>query len=127
MPILSMFQEIHVKLLIRFRTTRDRILDSDLDICARIKKQLDLLVTESRNWPALWDGSTRFQVKRGTSLVTVDLEKRMCDCRKFDLTGIPCQHAIAAVHSRRQNPVDFFSDYHKRDKYLASYSYPLKQ
>lgn len=126
MPILTMFQEIHVKLLTRIRTIRDRIQNSDMLICPRIRRELDLLVTESRNWTASWDGNTRFQVKQGTRLVTVDLDKRNCDCRVFDLTGIPCQHAIAALHSRRQNPIDFVSDYYKRDKYLATYSYPLE-
>ena len=85
-----MFQEIHVKLLTRIRTIRDSIQNSDMVVCPRIRTELDLLVTESRNWTASWDGNRRFQVKQGTRLVTIDLDKRNCDCRLFDLTGIPC-------------------------------------
>lgn len=66
------------------------------------------------------------QVKSGTKTVTVDLDARSCDCRKFDLTGIPCAHAIAAIHDRRHNPVDYLSEYYKRPLYLASYNYSLE-
>lgn len=65
-------------------------------------------------------------MKQGTRSVTVDLENKNCDCRWFDLTGISCQHAIAAIYSRREHPYDYVSDYYKREKYLASYSYPLE-
>lgn len=58
MPLLTMLQEIHVKLLgVRIR---DGIEGSDMQICPRIRRQLDLLVTESRNWATFWDGDTRF-------------------------------------------------------------------
>lgn len=49
-----------------------------------------------------------------------------CDCRVFDLTGIPCEHAIAAIHDRRHNPVDYLSEYYKRPLYLASYNQSLE-
>lgn len=58
--------------------------------------------------------------------MTVDLESRSCDYRMFDLTCIPCHHAIAAIHSRRHQPADYVSEYYKRKKYLATYQYFLE-
>ena len=66
------------------------------------------------------------QVKQGTCTVTVDLVNKTCDCRVFQLTGVPCQHAVSAIHSSRQQPIAFVSEYYKRDKYLQSYSYALE-
>ena len=66
------------------------------------------------------------QVKQGVRVVTVDLLNKTCDCRVFQLTGIPCSHAIAAIHDSRQQPIHFVSDYFKRDMYLESYSQPLE-
>ncbi|XP_074323846.1 uncharacterized protein LOC141660755 [Apium graveolens] len=126
MPLLTMLQEIHYKLMTRMTTRRDEMLNTNLQICPRIKKKLDFLVTESRKWSATWDGAKKFQVKSGTRSVTVDLENGSCDCRMYDLTGIPCHHAIAAIHSRRQEPLDYVSEYYKRDKYLATYKFSLE-
>lgn len=122
MPILTMLQEIHFKLMSRMRQRRDEMVASGVDICPRIKKRLEFFITESRKWSASWDGSRKFQVKYGTKSVTVDLESRKCDCRLYDLAGIPCQHAIAAIHSRRHQPTSYVFDYYKRDKYLATYN-----
>ena len=62
MPLITMMQEIHFKLLTRMRVRRDEMLSSDQLVCPRIKKRLDVLVTESRQWTASWDGMRRFQV-----------------------------------------------------------------
>lgn len=56
----------------------------------------------------------------------MDLVNRSCDCRVFQLTGIPCPHVVSAIHSSRQQPIAFVSDYYKRDRYLQSYSYALE-
>ncbi|XP_074346458.1 uncharacterized protein LOC141685244 [Apium graveolens] len=126
MPLLTMLQEIHYKLMTRMRQKRDDMMKSDLHICPKIKKYLDILITDSRKWSAAWDGHKKFQVKLGTRSVTVDLDARSCDCRMFDLTGIPCHHAITSIHSRRHQPVDYVSEYYKREKYLTTYQYSLE-
>ena len=85
-----------------------------------------MLVTKSRDWRASWNGSNAYSVKMGTRAVTVDLDARTCDCRVYDLTGIPCEHAIAAIHDQRHHPVDYVSKFYKKEKFLASYSFPLE-
>lgn len=52
MPILNMIQEIHFKLLTRMGVNRDGMRNSEMMVCPRIKKRLDVLVTESRKWTA---------------------------------------------------------------------------
>ena len=121
-----MMQEMHFKLMTRVREKRDEILASDMQICPRIKKILDQAVKQSREWRASWDGAGSYLVKSGTRAVTVDLEKRKCDCRIFDLKGIPCAHAVAAIHDRRMQPADFVSEYYKRERYLASYNFSIE-
>lgn len=123
--LLDMIQEIHFKLLRRVTEKRGEIRDSNWDICPKIKKILDANIMQSRKWRAVWDGESKYQVKYNTRFVTVDLDSRSCDCRNFDLTGIPCSHALAAIYDRRGQPVDYLSDYYKRDKYAAAYAFPL--
>ena len=58
--------------------------------------------------------------------MTVNLEERSCDCRMYDLTGIPCAHAVAAIHDRRMQPLHFVSHYYTREKYLQTYELALE-
>lgn len=64
-------------------------------------------------------------MKNGTRSITVDLVARKCDCRVFDLTGIPCAHVVAAIHDRRENPITYVSHYYTRELFLEAYKHPL--
>lgn len=44
----------------------------------------------------------------------------------YDITRIPCAHAITCIHERRHNQISYISDIYKRDKYLASYDKGLE-
>ncbi|MED6174413.1 hypothetical protein PIB30_068715 [Stylosanthes scabra] len=63
----------------------------------------------STKWLAEWAGDTprmRFQVKRGIRIgeeetLDVNLIKHTCSCNKWQLTGMPCVHAIAAIRQCR--------------------------
>lgn len=123
---MDMLQEIHFKLMNRVREKRDEMLDKNLQICPKIKKILYERIEHSRKWRASWDGESKYQVKFNTRFVTVDLDRSSCDCRVFDLTGIPCPHALAAIYNRRHQPIDYVSEFYKKDKYLATYSFPLQ-
>lgn len=147
MPLLDMLQEIDFKLMNRIRENRERMLASEVQICPRIKTKLDHAIAQSRNWRATWDGLRTFvvctlftaslylrsfnitklflcyllQVRNGSKTLTVDLVDRKCDCRVFDLSGIPCAHVVAAIHNRREQPLDYVSKYYTREMYLESY------
>lgn len=60
-------------------------------------------------------------MRHGTKSVTVDLERRTCDCRVWDLVGIPCSHAVAAIHDRRDQPLDYVSHFYSKETYLKAY------
>ncbi|XP_074338221.1 uncharacterized protein LOC141676467 [Apium graveolens] len=125
LPLLDMLQEIHFKLINRMRENRDSMQASEFQICLRIKAKLDLVVTQSRDWRATWDGMRTFVVKNGRTCFTVNLVERICDYRVFDLTGIPCPHAVAATHNRREQQQTYVSKYYSRDAYLESYKNSL--
>ena len=107
MPLLNMIQDIHFKIMRRIRINREAMLASDVEICPRIKRKLDENVKHSRRWQATWDGDTKYMVRQGTRSVTVNLEERTCDCRAWELIGIPCSHVVAAIHDKRQQPLSY--------------------
>lgn len=81
MPLLTMLQEIHFKLMSRIRSKREEMLGTDCVICPRIKKKLDLAVKGSRRWSVAWDVENLYMVRQGTNSITVNLNARTCDCR----------------------------------------------
>nr|GLL46201.1 uncharacterized protein LOC109174707 [Ipomoea trifida] len=51
----------------------------------------------------------------------VDLINKQCSCRRWDLTGIPCSHAIAAIRKQRESPEDYVHHCYTVESYLKAY------
>ncbi|RVW81016.1 hypothetical protein CK203_045421 [Vitis vinifera] len=54
-----------------------------------------------------------FGVSIGTTFLNVDIMKRTCTCRGWEMLGIPCEHAATVILSIGQNVVDFVQDWYK--------------
>ncbi|GKA77699.1 mutator type transposase [Tanacetum coccineum] len=54
-----------------------------------------------------WNGSDLYQVTCpwGDQFV-VNLSERVCSCRKWELSGIPCTHAVASIWDQANNGID---------------------
>ena len=48
-----------------------------------------------------------FQVQWAKYVDVVDLEKKSCKCRKWEVIGLPCCHALASMKVQNVNPYDF--------------------
>ncbi|XP_058216410.1 uncharacterized protein LOC131327323 [Rhododendron vialii] len=54
---------------------------------------------------------------------TVNLEQRTCSCRRWDLTGIPCQHATAVIGQSGLQPEDYVSEWYHKHTFEATYQH----
>lgn len=64
----------------------------------------------------------QYQVKgESNNQWAVDLTAKTCTCRRWDLSGIPCQHAIAAIYAKEHDPTDYVDDWYSQTKYIDAY------
>ncbi|KAL0340357.1 UNVERIFIED_CONTAM: hypothetical protein Sradi_4552500 [Sesamum radiatum] len=45
-----------------------------------------------------------------------------CTCRKWDISGIPCKHAVSAIFNQNEMPEDYVHDYYTVDMYKKAYA-----
>jgi hypothetical protein len=62
-----------------------------------------------------------WQATCGDDRYVMDLNSCKCGCYKWNVTGVPCSHAIAAIHKFKHKIEDYMSTYFTRQKYIASY------
>ena len=83
----------------------------------------------SRLYKSQKSAGNLWQVSRGVeSSYAVDLDAKTCGCRRWDMTGIPCSHAISAIFKSKQKPEGFIHDFFKKPMYLEAYKpviYPV--
>ncbi|KAL2923377.1 Elongation factor 1-alpha [Bienertia sinuspersici] len=70
---------------------------------------------------------TLFEVGYYLDTLTVDLYARKCTCRKWDLNGIPCCHAVACIFFCHGNVEDYVHESYTREMYLKTYSGTITQ
>ncbi|KAH7855207.1 hypothetical protein Vadar_022329 [Vaccinium darrowii] len=123
-PIISMVESIRMYLMLRFQKNRGLIEKVEGVICPVIQKKLKKEIVESGKWTPYWSGQLKYEVKFsiGNTTHCVDLEKRECTCRRWDISGVPCGHAISAIHFNKQNVEDYTSDYYKVETYKRVYA-----
>jgi len=58
-------------------------------------KLLDKNEKQAVEYRARWNGGEKYQVAGPwNDQHVVDITERTCTCRKWELTGIPCRHAL---------------------------------
>ncbi|KAK8649082.1 hypothetical protein V6N13_129818 [Hibiscus sabdariffa] len=93
-------------------------------LCPKIQKKLETTIEMSaRCWPTN-AGGNRYQVSCGPHTQhCVNLTEHICTCRKWDLTGIPCNHAISAILMIEERPETYVDDCYKKSTQKAIYSH----
>ncbi|KAJ1403013.1 Zinc finger, PMZ-type [Sesbania bispinosa] len=70
----------------------------------------------------LSQGNTNTFEVRGESVDIVDIDHWDCSCKGWQLTGLPCCHAIAVFECIGRSPYDYCSRYFTVDNYRLTYA-----
>lgn len=63
--------------------------------------------------------------RHGTKSVTVNLDDKTCDCRAWELTGIPYPNVVIAIHDSIHHPMTYVLHFYTREMYLKAYNFLL--
>ncbi|XP_057434870.1 uncharacterized protein LOC130727680 [Lotus japonicus] len=80
----------------------------------------------SEGWRPNWNGDTvhgLFEVERDKDKYAVNVALRSCACRRWDLTGIPCVHAVACMWYNHHVPENYVDMAYRRHTFLNTYSH----
>ncbi|XP_058189183.1 uncharacterized protein LOC131306774 [Rhododendron vialii] len=128
--IIPMLEEIRVIMMKRMQERREKMRGYNGVLCPNIRTRHNNRTTgASEMCIATWSGERIYQVNcfSGEQFTTY-LATHTCTCRRWDLTGIPCPHAIAAINSNHENVDDYVDHWFRKETYMASYEpiiYPL--
>ncbi|KAL0015406.1 hypothetical protein SO802_002475 [Lithocarpus litseifolius] len=120
-PILAMLEWIRVRLMTRLYTKREGIQRYAGKLCPSIQAKLEKLKVESKPFSATPAGSFLYEVASQYERHVVDLVKKTCSCRYWDLNGIPCKHAITAIYTNLETPETYTHPCYHKEAYMEIY------
>ena len=63
-----------------------------------------------------------YKVDDSYKIYIVDFEHHVCDCGYWQVSEIPCIHAMPCISHNRKDQADFLSPWLKKDTYIRGYS-----
>ncbi|XP_075515855.1 uncharacterized protein LOC142550663 [Primulina tabacum] len=124
-PVIEMYEMIQNLLMVRFQKNRERANKWNGRICSKIKDVLAEIYVEAIRYSPMKSDEMHYQITRSDDRCdqhSVDLLNRSCSCRKYDLTGIPCKHAICAIWCKKDDPEACVHPYYLVETYRRCYA-----
>ncbi|CAL2264889.1 unnamed protein product [Prunus armeniaca] len=121
-PVLTMLERIRLYIMLLMAGRRIFCEKWHGQVGPRIRK-----ILEKNKGKAQWcipkaTGQNKFEVMHHSGCnFAVDLNAHSCSCHAWDLNGIPCLHACAAISWFHGNPEDFCDAVYKKEAYLRAY------
>jgi len=127
-PIITMLEIIRKKLMRRYQKKRQGIREYIGEWCLKILAKLEEYGKDAGECTAQYAGEGLFEVECSKGAFVVDLMHRTCGCRQWDITGIPCPHAISAILYHSAKPEQYLYRYYSVKSYKKAYDpmiYPV--
>ncbi|KAL0423209.1 UNVERIFIED_CONTAM: hypothetical protein Sradi_0855700 [Sesamum radiatum] len=109
----------------RMQLNREKFEKWDGVICPNIKKILLKIEKEVGECIPMRSDEWNFQIVGPFDQHTVNVLQRICSYRKWDLSGIPCRHAVSTIWCRNEEPEAYVHKYYSIDAYKKCYEFPI--
>lgn len=122
-PIVELLEDIRKKVMIRMTSKREQIEKwTTSKVCPRIQEKLENAKVRASHCECIHNGKGVYEViENGTDGYKVNINTKECACRCWDVTGIPCHHAVACIWKRGHEPEDYNSDWFTIDMWRQAY------
>nr|KAJ0189426.1 hypothetical protein LSAT_V11C800430940 [Lactuca sativa] len=75
----------------------EHLVEKEGDVCPYAIKKMEEFGEELKFWRVHPSGQNEFEVRNGFKSYGVNIRKRVCACRPWDVLRIPCVHAQASI------------------------------
>jgi hypothetical protein len=125
-PVISMCEAIRKKLMVRIQENRARADKWTGNICPNVFKKLKMNIELSGKCIVLWNGADGYEVQDWEDKkYIVKLLTRECSCEYWQLSGLPCCHAISSIYKGHQNLEDYIASCFSKEAYMRTYDHVL--
>uniref|UniRef100_A0A5B7ARR7 SWIM-type domain-containing protein n=1 Tax=Davidia involucrata TaxID=16924 RepID=A0A5B7ARR7_DAVIN len=122
LPIIQMMESIRRQLMTWFNERRETSMQWSSILVPSAERHVSDALERARSYQVLRANEAEFEVISHEGTNIVDIRNRCCLCRGWQLYGLPCAHAVAALLSCRQNVHRFTESCFTLATYRKAYS-----
>ncbi|XP_059650104.1 uncharacterized protein LOC132295849 [Cornus florida] len=91
-------------------------------VTLNIREKFNKLIDESRSCNVTPAGQDEYEVINEEGKHIVKLRSRSCDCRGWQISGLPCKHATVAITHKRTYIEQYCDPYFYNETYMRTHS-----
>ncbi|KAM7471975.1 hypothetical protein LguiA_010158 [Lonicera macranthoides] len=95
-------------------------------LCPRVVEKLEANKMQYKYWMTTFNGFKEFEVRNGVNGYVVDFTDMTYSCRLWELSGIPCPHAVSVIYYMKRGPEKYMSSWYNNELTRKAYAYYLK-
>lgn len=119
--IVQMVDSIQNKLMETMNKRRETSNSWPGPLTPSMDKKLQEETAKAHKLNVICSSDTVFEV-HGNVIYVVNIKDWSCSCRRWQISGLPCHHAIAVFNRLNRSVYDYCSNYFKVDCYRRTYS-----
>ena len=125
LPIISMLEGIRKQVMVRIQKNRSKADKWIGLVCPNTFKKINSYISVSGFCHAVSNGNGQYEVTYYQHRFTVDMAEKTCLCRFWQLSGLPCPHAISCIYYESKQLDEFIASCYHVDKYKSTYEHCL--
>nr|KAJ0188950.1 hypothetical protein LSAT_V11C800415220 [Lactuca sativa] len=124
-PIITMLEELRLYMMDRIYNMKLKGKQWGNYICPKIRDKVNLLKKTQRHYQVLPSGLNQFEVRGATDAYKVDLERKTCSCRLWQLNGYGCAHYIASISFLNRDVEAYVDNIFSTTTFRKAYNYRI--
>ncbi|KAL1202075.1 hypothetical protein V5N11_015018 [Cardamine amara subsp. amara] len=122
LPIIQMMECIHCHLMNLFKERRETSSHWSDVLVPSAETQMLSAIEQSRGHRVYRSNEAKFEVMTHEGNVVVDIENHSCLCRRWQIYGFPCSHAVGALLSCKEDVYKYTESCYTVENYRRSYA-----
>ncbi|XP_074303996.1 uncharacterized protein LOC141638481 [Silene latifolia] len=124
-PIISLMEWIRRYIMKRHYDKRTGAAGFEDRVMPFVTKYLKWVDNETRFCTLIPTFGEEFEVVHRGKQKAVNLTNRTCTCKTWELTGIPCPHAMMCITDQRHEVLDYVDEAYTKATYLRAFQHPI--
>ncbi|CAI9263319.1 unnamed protein product [Lactuca saligna] len=120
-----MLEEIRLYMMDRIYNMKLKGQQCGNHICPEIRDKVNLLKKAQRHYQVLPSGLNQFEVRGAIDAYEVDLERKTCSCRLWQLNGYGCAHSVASISFLNRDVEAYVDNMFSTTTFRKAYNYRI--
>ncbi|GJZ97310.1 zinc finger, PMZ-type containing protein [Tanacetum coccineum] len=125
-PIITMLEDIRVYIMQKVWFLNKTAMELNDSITPFARRHLEFMKIRQRKWVVYASGFQEVEVRRQDEAFGVNIHLKKCACKMWELTGLPCVHAVAGYTYLKKDPELGVSEWFSKNKWFESYQYSIR-